>query len=321
MRVQRVEEVAIDRLRFGLSPRQLLCDEQHAAALAEVLDDVPPIVVHGRTLRVIDGVHRVHAAKRAGRQTIRALIFEGDDAEAEIEAVRSNITHGKPLSLAERETAARRVLQLVPTWSDRRIAMVSGLSPKTVARLRERATEDLVQSRARLGRDGRLRPVDPAEVRRRVADALRADPKASNRAIAKRAGASQATVRDVRDRLRQGIDEVPAPARRRRQRKAAAAAAAGASAEAPTPVPTPKPVPRPQPAPLVESPGGLGDFSAWFEAHQIEDSHWQRFVDAIPISRVYEVADTCRRLSASWRSFASALEDRARGHRRGNRAG
>jgi ParB-like chromosome segregation protein Spo0J len=321
MGVQRVEEVAIERLRFGLSPRKVLCDDEHVAALAEVLDDVPPIVVHARTLRVIDGVHRVHAAKKVGRRTIRALIFDGDEIEAHIEAVRSNITHGKPLSLVEREAAALRVLQLVPAWSDRRIAMVSGLSPKTVARLRERATVDPAQSRARLGRDGRLRPVDPAAVRRRVAEALRDDPGASNRAIAKRSGASQATVRDVRERLSQGLSEVASVPNRRRQRKAATTAAASPGSSPPPTLPVAAPAPAAGSPTARLTDGVPGEFATWFEVRHIDDSHWQRFVDIIPISRVYEIADACRRFSTSWRSFAGALEDRARGHRRGDKAG
>jgi ParB-like chromosome segregation protein Spo0J len=292
---QRVEEVLIERLRFGLSPRTQFCDARHVAALAEVIDQVPPILVHAASMRVIDGVHRVHAARSLGRSTIRAVIFRGNEAEAHIEAVRSNVAHGKPLSLAEREVAAQRILELVPDWSDRRIAVVSGLSPKTVGRLRTRATVDSAQSRARLGRDGRLRPVDPAEVRRRVAEAVRLQPDASTRAIAARTGASQATVRDVRQRLSQGASELLGPPARRKKHKQAPASGGDGP-------------PRPEAAP--------SDFAAWFEQRSIEDADWQRFVRDLPISRVYEVADACRRYSVSWRNFAIALEDRARAHRR-----
>jgi ParB-like chromosome segregation protein Spo0J len=295
---QRVEEVPVERLRFGLSPRTQLCDARHVATLAEVIDDVPPIVVHASTLRVVDGVHRVHAARALGRSTIRAVLFDGDESDAQIEAVRSNVAHGKPLSLAEREAAARRILALVPDWSDRRVAVVSGLSPKTVGRLRARATVDSAQSRARVGRDGRLRPVDPSEVRRRVADVVRADPDASTRSIASRTGASQATVRDVRQRLSRGASELLGAGGRRRKRK---------QSDAPSDVSPVSPVP----ADVVAS-----DFAAWFEQRSIEDAQWQRFVRDLPISRVYEVADACRRHSASWRAFAIALEDRARAHRR-----
>ena len=66
------------------------------------------------------------------------------------------------------------------------------------------------------------------------------------------------------------------------------------------------------------TPGGTGavDFATWFEQHRVEDGDWQRFVHGLPISRVYEVADACRRISGAWRNFAIALEDRARAHRR-----
>ena len=309
MQGQRVEDVLIERLRFGLSPRVEFCDPRHVAALAEVIDDVPPIVVHLPTMRVIDGVHRVHAARSVGRVKVRAILFEGNEVDAQVEAVRSNVTHGKPLTLAERESAAIRIIELVPDWSDRRIAGLSGLSPKTVGRLRERATVEAPRSRARLGRDGRLRPVDPAEVRRRVAEVVRADPDASTRSIAARTGASQATVRDVRQRLSRGASElVPRPRRRKRKQ-----------AEGPEDEPD-----APAPTGTANGTAGSGeaahpgevDFAAWFEQRRIDEPDWQRFVEQLPISRVYEVADACRRYSAAWRAFAIALEDRARAHRR-----
>jgi ParB-like chromosome segregation protein Spo0J len=293
-------EVPLSAVRFGLSPRATRYDPEHVASLVEVLDEVPPIVVHASTMRVVDGVHRVMAAQRAGRTVIRAVMFEGDETEVRIEAVRRNIAHGKPLSLAEREAAAVAIIEGVPGWSDRRIAGVTGLSPKTVGRLRARATVDSPQLRARLGRDGKLRPVDPAEVRKRVAEALRSDPSASNRAIARRAGASQATVRDVRDRLQRGMSEVASLEERRRRRQRPPSA-------------TPQHQRAPRRPDVV-----LDEFVDWFDARHIDDTDWRQFVDTIPIGRVYEVADIARQRSESWRTFAAALEDRARGHRRSN---
>lgn len=358
MQGQRVEDVRIERLRFGLSPRTELCDHRHVAALAEVIDQAPPIVVHRPTMRVIDGVHRVHAARSLGRETIRALLFDGDEVAAHIEAVRSNVTHGKPLTLAEREAAAVHIVQLVPDWSDRRIAGVSGLSPKTVARLRARATGDSAQSRARLGRDGRRRPLDPTEVRRRVAEAVRSDPEASTRAIAARTGASQATVRDVRQRLSRGLSELITRPRRSRKKGGRAPGAPGtddpdhrddepgaADPDGPDGPSGPEDLGDPgrpgrpgdhddlgdvevlgEPVGVIDGAGnGLApgpgraaatDFATWFEQHRIDEADWQRFVHGLPISRVYEVADSCRRFSAAWRDFAIALEDRARAHRR-----
>lgn len=314
MQDQRAADIAIEELQLGLSPREQLCDADHVAALAEVIDDVPPILVHVPTMRVIDGAHRVAAARSLGRERIRALLFEGDEVAAHVEAVRSNVAHGKPLTLAEREAAAVHIIELAPQWSDRRIAGVSGLSPKTVGRLRGRATVDPAQSRTRVGRDGRLRPVDPAEVRRRVAEVVRADPGASTRSIASRTGASQATVRDVRQRLSRGASElIGRPRRRKRKGGDEPADVADAvdvadigdvagDAEAP---------------PAGAGTGsGVPDFATWFDQHRIEEVDWQRWVGSLPISRVYEVADVCRRNSAAWRAFAVALEDRARAHRR-----
>jgi ParB-like chromosome segregation protein Spo0J len=294
---ERIEDLPVDQLRFGLSPRKGATDPQHVAALAEVLGDVPPILVQASTMRVIDGVHRVLAARSIGQTTIRAVIFEGDETAAHIEAVHRNVRHGMPLTLGEREAAASKFLELVPEWSDRRIATVSGISPKTVARLRDRATVDSAQLRARVGRDGRIRAVDSSEVRRQVVEALRADPEASNRAIARRTRASQATVRDVRQRLARGESGLLAVVRPERQRQAAAG----------------EPDRKRQAEP--------DEFADWFAARDLGDSDWQPYVDAIPISRVYEVADACRRRSESWRAFASALEDRARTHKRDTSSG
>ena len=292
----RLADVAIDRLAFGFSPRADTCDPDHVAALAEVLDQVPPILVHAATMRVIDGVHRVLAARSLGRDSIPAVMFTGDETAAHVAAVRSNVTHGRPLTLAERQAAAARLLEMVPEWSDRRLAVAAGLSARTIARLRQRATAASPQSRGRLGRDGKVRPVDPAAVRHRVAEALRADPTASNRAIARRTNTSPSTVRDVRERLGAMADEGPAE-----------------GGDAP-PTPPPTPPPPPPTAPPTTAP--LEAAGPWLDAHRIEDADWRPLVDAIPISRVYEVADTCRRYSEAWRAFAAALEDRARTHRR-----
>lgn len=297
---ERIEELPVDKLRFGLSPRTGATDPQHVAALAEVLSDVPPILVQASTMRVIDGVHRVLAARSIGQTTIRAVLFEGGETAAHIEAVHRNVRHGKPLTLREREMAASKFLELVPEWSDRRIATVSGISPKTVARLRERASVDSAQLRARVGRDGRVRAVDSAEVRRRVIEALRDSPEASTRAIARRTRASQATVRDVRERLARGESGLLSVVQPKRKRK----------------------TPAGEPEADVEARNPAADeFAGWFAARDLEDTGWQPYVDAIPISRVYEVADECRRRSESWRAFATALEDRARTHKRDTPAG
>jgi hypothetical protein len=51
-------------------------------------------------------------------------------------------------------------------------------------------------------------------------------------------------------------------------------------------------------------------FVGWFERTAISDD-WSAHVGAIPLSRVYEVADEARRRAAAWHEFASALATRA----------
>ena len=122
-------------------------------ALAEVLDRLPPVVVDKRTMKVVDGVHRVEASRRVGRTEIRAVLFSGSETEALVVAVQANIRHGKPLSRSERQAAAGKILRGCPDRSDRWVADVCGLSHSTVARIRQAATA-LGQGVGPVGTDG-----------------------------------------------------------------------------------------------------------------------------------------------------------------------
>ncbi|MFD1048943.1 ParB/RepB/Spo0J family partition protein, partial [Kibdelosporangium lantanae] len=153
-----VVEIAL--LRPADSPRKVTLDEEHVRNLAQMGADLPPILVHRPTMRIIDGTHRVQAARLNGEETIRANFVECPEDDVFVLAVRTNIAHGLPLSLADRETAAARVLLSHPMWSDRSIAEVTGLSAKTVCAIRRRSTEESQQSNMRYGRDGRARPLD-----------------------------------------------------------------------------------------------------------------------------------------------------------------
>lgn len=109
--------------------------------------------------------------------------------------------------------AAKRLVLSHPEWSDRRIAGTSGLASRTVASLR-RDLHDLPVPVRRVGRDGRVRPMRTAEGRSRAADLIRDDPGMPLREIARRAGISLGTARDVKQRLLRGLDPVPAAQRR-----------------------------------------------------------------------------------------------------------
>ncbi|WP_157846728.1 hypothetical protein [Streptomyces noursei] len=95
------------------------------------------------------------------------------------------------------------------------MAAATGLAAKTVAAIRRRsATEEVPQLHTRIGRDGKARPVNSAEGRRLASTLLMEKPDASLREVAKAAGISTGTVRDVRQRLQR--NENPVPPRQRR---------------------------------------------------------------------------------------------------------
>ncbi|MFI9162606.1 ParB/RepB/Spo0J family partition protein [Kitasatospora aureofaciens] len=192
------------------SPRARGEDPEHLRTLAELGRDLPPIIVHRSTMRVIDGMHRLRVAAAEGRPEIPVRFFEGPVRDAFVLSVQSNTRHGLPLSRAERTAAAGRILGSHADWADRMIAEVTGLSTKTVRALRREMGGAIPHPATRIGRDGRARPLDSATGRLRASELIAANPRASLRAIADEAGISPGTVRDVRERLRRGEDPVPA---------------------------------------------------------------------------------------------------------------
>jgi hypothetical protein len=276
-------------------------DPEHVSALAEIPHRWPPIVVAAETMLVIDGVHRVAAARQLGMTSIAARFFHGDDHEAFVEAVTGNVKHGLPLSLAERRWAARRLVGTRPERSDRAIAEICGLDHKTVGRLRDSNSSpsgEISQLDTRLGRDRRARPVDVVSLRTRIASAVVESPGDSLREIARRVGASPETVRDVRARLARGDDPIPSGVR--------------------DTLPPPEPAPAPPPSLLAwvadtacQSQPEAAEFAAWFDQGQASVD-WRRYVEVVPLSRVYEIADQSRAYADAWKAFAEAVERRSR---------
>lgn len=137
------------------------------------------------------------------------LVWLGVEADVFLRAVQENIAHGLPLTQADRRAAAERVIATHPHMSDRAIGHVAGLAAKTVAGIRKRSTDHPAQSNTRVGRDGRVRPLDSSEARRRAAELLASQPGSSLRDVARAVGISPATVLDVRKRLECGESPVP----------------------------------------------------------------------------------------------------------------
>ncbi|MCU1463710.1 MAG: hypothetical protein JWO37_3785 [Acidimicrobiales bacterium] len=314
-------QIGLDELRLSPSLRAGGIDTGHVEALKELEGRWPPIVVSSSDRTVVDGLHRVHAALGLGLRRVTCTYFTGDEDEIYVEFVQRNTAHGLPLSFAEREAAAGRLLRRHADWSDRRIASTCALAPATVARLRRApATTGLPakpcstacreQLATRVGRDGRIRPVDPGAVRIRIAEALRSDPEASLRQIASRIGTSPATVRSVRFQLaaenvvRDHDDATGATGLHQTDPRASSAEDTLVDRSLAT-----RSGWAPDRAVLSTDEGS--DFAAWFTRTAVDDSWWS-LVGAVPVSRIYEIADEARMRAGRWHDFARALEARAK---------
>jgi len=303
------ECVAVSKLTPGRSPRAKAVDPEHVAGLLETVEEWPPILVHRNDLVVIDGNHRLAAARKGRLDFLWVEFFDGSVADAVVESIRRNLGRGLPLTLAERKGGALELLAGHPDWSDRRIAQVCGLSAHTVGRIRVRnratargANRNGASRTARVGIDGRLRPDQPEDTRRAIADALATDPDASARAIATRVGASPTTVLAVRNRVG---DASMRESRHGRTR------------------PTVRAVPDLTPEPRTDwvsdsacrsTPEGFA-FATWFDKCRPPDCRERhQYVDAVPLSRIYEVIDELARREQVWHQFVRELKARVPGN-------
>jgi hypothetical protein len=300
---QAIETVSVrtDSLVSGYSPRTLGIDSDHVKQLIETPRNWPPLLVQRSSMSVIDGSHRLVAARSLNLEHISVVFFDGSNEAARVEAIRRNNDHGLPLTAHDRQTAAADLLARHPNWSDGRVAEVCSISPKTVGQLRRRhpITDrrgcQTASEASRIGRDGKRYPVDSARLKTRIADAIFADPEASLRTIAARAQSSPETVRRVRQLEK--VDSVPA------------------TQVGPLPTIDAEMVSRSRPrvrwsrdVAYSSTPGGAR-FANWFERHEIDESTLLDHSRAVPISRIYEVIDESRRRSLLWSTFAEILNE------------
>ncbi|MGW2302461.1 ParB/RepB/Spo0J family partition protein [Streptomyces sp. NPDC001809] len=312
-----VESVLIASLRSADSPRLDPEDPEHIRTLAQSGTPLPPIVVHRPTMRVVDGTHRVHAAVRRGDDRIDARFVGGDEDEAFLLAVRLNVAHGLPLTLADRRAAAARILRSHPQWSDRAIGETTGLAAKAVAALRTEAAAGAPGLPSRIGRDGRRRPLSASEGRRSAGELVRANPHAPLRQIAREAGISLGTASDVRARVLRGEDPV-LPQRPR----------GGAGSEVATVVRHPA---RPGVAvapqrrdaqailrilmadPSLRFSENGRQVLRWLGGHSLMPDEWAAVADQVPSHAADTVVDLAQWCSDAWLEFAERLAHRHRG--------
>ncbi|WP_218952129.1 hypothetical protein [Amycolatopsis anabasis] len=119
--------VALSALRVGESPRFGDVDRDLVLALATEAAAVPPIVVHWPTMRVVDGIHRLLAARVRGDQAMRVKFFSGTLDDAFVLSVYYNGVSGFPLTEAERLAAVARIHRTHPHWPLWVIRALAGL--------------------------------------------------------------------------------------------------------------------------------------------------------------------------------------------------
>lgn len=146
-------------------------DNDTVAEYADAMErkeKLPPIVCYhdGSTYWLADGFHRYHAAKRRGEKDTEAQVIKGSRDDARWHAAGANTQHGLKRTTADKQKAVRLALALRPNLSDRKIAEHCGVSDKTVAALRAKAsTAEIPQSTIRTGADGRT--INTANIGRR----------------------------------------------------------------------------------------------------------------------------------------------------------
>jgi len=317
----------------GDSPRLNGEDRAHITRLAEMEATLPPILVDRRTMRVIDGMHRLMAASLQGRETIEVMFFDGSTDDIFLRAVQENVTHGLPLSQADRRAAAERIIISHPHMSDRAIGQAAGLAAKTIAAIRKRSIDHVPQSNARVGRDGRVRPLDSGEGRLRAAELLIDQPEASLRDVARAAGISPATVLDVRNRLARGEPPAPQKPGAARGNAASGGHASGAAGTEGVPAPPSRPVPasaartrpgiRPAPDPAATVEKLLRDPSLrnndqgkemlrLLHINAVNADQLPDVAAAVPPHCVTAVIGLARQYARMWQDFAQELNERAR---------
>jgi ParB-like chromosome segregation protein Spo0J len=321
-----VFSVSLSSLKPGFFLRQSGTDDAHVQLLVDAASasELPAILVQENSLRVVDGMHRIEAARLRGEECINARFVDCSDEEAFMLAVKSNTLHGLPLSRADRIDGARRILEWHADWSDRAVAAAAGLSAKTVAGLR-RSDAEVHDLNKRLGRDGKRRPVTGVEGRRRAAGYLMTHPRASLREVAREADVSLGTAHDVRAKLRQGLDPVAVGQRNPAEEQESQGSDREGRRDWISPSNGSSLRPRRQGSPPSSwsaiSPKLAKDptirytergraFLCWMDTRMMQPGDWGDFVDAIPPHWMDDISLIADSVGDAWREFATQLRAR-----------
>lgn len=122
---------------------------------------MPPVAVtyDGSAYWLVDGFHRLEAAKTAGLDHMRAIVEPGTQADAQWRSYAANASHGLRRTNADKERAIRAALRHAnaATLSNSALAAHLGVTDKSVAKYRQEmeSTSEIPKSTVRTGADGR----------------------------------------------------------------------------------------------------------------------------------------------------------------------
>jgi uncharacterized ParB-like nuclease family protein len=154
----RVDSIPLARIKDGGAQMRV---EMRVETVDDYASDMldgaafPPIIVFddGSDYWLADGFHRVEAARKIGRETIRAEIREGTARDAVLHGIGSNAAHGLRRTQADKRRAVERLLKDPEwaRWSDRKIAAVAKVDHKTVGTVRRDLTGEIPTTKAKAG--------------------------------------------------------------------------------------------------------------------------------------------------------------------------
>lgn len=318
-----VEEIPLSLLEQGLFLRDTGTDTTHVKLLADAAGsrELPPILVQKGNHRIIDGMHRVEAARLRGEKSIRARIITCTDQDAFILALKTNTIHGLPLSRNDRIFGAKHILVWHPDWSDRAVAAATGLGTKTIAGLRHHSADGIQQFTKRVGRDGKRHPLAAADGRRRAVEYMTARPDAPLREVAREVDVSLATAQDVRTRMRRGMDPIAVGRQRSSPQQATSPPAEdGPSLRHVNNTHGIRPNSR-NPSWALISPKLMSDpslryteggrkFFRWMSMYAMHANEWNEFMDAIPEHWLKDVCVVVHETLDELHHFAEQLRQR-----------
>jgi protein gp37 len=179
-----VQEVPLDALRTdgGTQPRgeiDLFAVADYAADMGAGVEFPPAHAVHdGTDYWLWDGLHRYHAARKAGRESLRVSVTAGTVEDARWLALGANKTHGLRRKNEDKRRAVEAALAhpKAKGLSDPQIAQHCGVSHNMVWEHRQRLSSD-ESDPVRTGKDGRS--INTANIGRRAAAQPDPDPVAS----------------------------------------------------------------------------------------------------------------------------------------------